>query len=179
LGDIIDHRTSASCIEEENALAPVGPENVQLSRLCIKTNPLCIPSVDYQDKLTAKFGDGYIDTHVSTFNADSFRLIFEDLCALGYLRKMQIESICLLENAQEFIVHIRKLSDERVSFLTQQQRTDLKRSSLESRMKDLYGLNSSSDKSPLDVFAATPAMLRSYRDLLKKNIRKMLNIFNG
>jgi len=86
-----------------------------------------------------------------------------------------------------------------VSFLTQRERTDLKRSSLESRMKDLYGLNPSSGKSPLDVFAATPAMLRpqarrslpvdlkarastalaSYRDLLKKNLRKMLNIFNG
>jgi SAM-dependent methyltransferase len=145
IGDIIDQRTNSVYIKDKDKQLVVLPENIHINDLELRTNPLNIPSDNYTTKLKERFGEEYIDTHISTFNPFSFELIFNDLSAFGYIKQMQIENIVHENSSQEFIVNIKKLHHKRTKFHGQKYRLYLKKKSFEQRAADLYLLNSKSN----------------------------------
>lgn len=155
-GDIVDQRTSAVFTRDGEAITAVGPKNVNIKGLTMRTNLLNIPTRDYSEKLLNRFGGDYIDTHVSTFNPYSFELIFNDLCAFGYIKHMRILSTDYDDNSQEFIVNIEKSEKEREDFLDQERRLILRKKSLEHKVRDIYFLNSNkNNESANELFAMT------------------------
>ena len=136
-------------------LFQISPENINLSKPVMRNNPLNKPSLNYKQKLVDEYGgnydDQYIDTHVSTFNQPSFELIFNDLCAFGYLQRLSLENVTQINRSQEFIVNIKKLPGKRVTFLSQKERARLKIQSLQSKIYDLYFMNSAYDQDSNDV----------------------------
>lgn len=144
-GDIIDQRTSAVFTKKGDEITAVEPNNVRVNDLVTRSNPLNTPSSDYRDKIFKRFGDSYVDTHVSTFNPYSFELIFNDLCAFGYMKNMRITSIRCNDDSQEFIVNIEKTEKPRDDFLSQESRLLLRKKSLEHKIRDMYFLNANTD----------------------------------
>ena len=146
MGDLIDQSTLRAWTTHGDELCMIAPDNVHISKLTIGSNPLNLPSPDYEQKLISVFGNidnKYIDTHVSTFNPASFELIFNDLCSLGYLKNLALDNIHASDNSHEFIVNIKKVSDTyHHSFLSQRERVKLKIKSIDYRFNDLYFLNS-------------------------------------
>ena len=146
MGDLIDQSTLRAWTTHGDELCMIAPDNVHISKLTMGSNPLNLPSPDYEQKLISVFGNidnKYIDTHVSTFNPASFELIFNDLCSLGYLKNLALDNIHASDNSHEFIVNIKKVSDTyHHSFLSQRERVKLKIKSIDYRFNDLYFLNS-------------------------------------